>query len=128
MLSKEYLLQCTVDTDNPIGFDGPEIYKSTGCDVQWKPGMDLTESAGEAPVSDAFLLNQMRGSFFNIFKLSKSLISKDGRSDHLNSVTTLDFKIESHFKKNIIPSAMVMFSDERAILLRYQQKCRNQNF
>merc|ERR1712226_222507 len=37
VLTKEYEMRC-----KPIEFDGPEIYKCKGCDIDWKQGKNLT--------------------------------------------------------------------------------------
>lgn len=42
VLTKEYLMKCTPDPEDPFSFDGPEIYKSRGCEIHWKEGKDLT--------------------------------------------------------------------------------------
>lgn len=38
VLTKKYILRCQIDGDEPFSFEGPEIYKCTGCDIKWKPG------------------------------------------------------------------------------------------
>ena len=42
VLSKEYYLKCSPDTDDPLAFYGPEIYKCIGCQIHWSEGKDLT--------------------------------------------------------------------------------------
>ena len=42
VLTKEYSLRPGHDTDCPLEYDGPEIYKATGCNIDWKEGKDLT--------------------------------------------------------------------------------------
>lgn len=42
MLTKEYLMKCMPDNEMPFTFDGPEIYKTVGCEIQWKDGKNLT--------------------------------------------------------------------------------------
>lgn len=41
-LTKEYLMKCEPDAEAPFNFDGPEIYKSKGCEIKWKEGKNLT--------------------------------------------------------------------------------------
>lgn len=42
VLTKQYFLKSKVDGDHPFGFEGPEIYKCTGCVIHWNKGMNLT--------------------------------------------------------------------------------------
>lgn len=43
VLTKAYIMKCEPDIDTPFTFDGPEIYKSTGCEIHWKEGKNLTQ-------------------------------------------------------------------------------------
>lgn len=42
ILTKEYFMKCELDAEMPFTFDGPEIYKSKGCEIMWKDGKNLT--------------------------------------------------------------------------------------
>ena len=42
VLTKEYHMKCEPSEDDPFSFEGPEIYKCTGCAVNWKQGKNLT--------------------------------------------------------------------------------------
>ena len=35
-------MKCEPSEDDPFSFEGPEIYKCTGCAVNWKQGKNLT--------------------------------------------------------------------------------------
>lgn len=35
-------MKCTPEEDDPFGFEGPEIYKSVGCIIDWKKGKNVT--------------------------------------------------------------------------------------
>ena len=41
-LTKEYLMKNTFDPEDPLDFDGPEIFKSKGCKIDWKAGKNTT--------------------------------------------------------------------------------------
>lgn len=43
VLTKSYIMKCEPEIDTPFTFDGPEIYKSTGCEIRWKEGKNLTQ-------------------------------------------------------------------------------------
>lgn len=42
VLTKQYFLKSKVDTEYPLTFEGPEIYKCAGCNIDWKKGKNLT--------------------------------------------------------------------------------------
>lgn len=43
VLTKAYIMKCEPEIDTPFTFDGPEIYKSKGCQIRWKEGKNLTQ-------------------------------------------------------------------------------------
>lgn len=66
ILTKEYLMKCSPDSDDPFSFDGPEIYKSIGCTINWMEGKDLTHKTDvAAAIGDS--PNIAIQSFFNFF-------------------------------------------------------------
>lgn len=36
ILTKTYFLNCLPDVDDPLSYDGAEIYKCEGCKIDWK--------------------------------------------------------------------------------------------
>lgn len=36
ILTKTYFLNCLPDIDDPLSYDGAEIYKCEGCKIDWK--------------------------------------------------------------------------------------------
>lgn len=42
VLTKQYELKCEVDPDDPFSFEGAEISKCKGCDINWKKGKNVT--------------------------------------------------------------------------------------
>lgn len=63
VLSKTYLMKCCVDPEDPFSFEGPEIYKSVGCEICWKDGKDLTKSGAKKSPMPFFECE----TFFNFF-------------------------------------------------------------
>ena len=43
VLTKTYQLQNQLDEDDPLGYEGPEIITCSGCTIEWKEGMNVTE-------------------------------------------------------------------------------------
>lgn len=63
VLTKTYLMKCSVDVDNPFLFEGPEIFKSIGCEILWNAGKNLIEMSPKPSITP-FFKNE---SFFNFF-------------------------------------------------------------
>lgn len=42
VLTKQYFLKSKVDAEFPFTFEGPEIYKCVGCNIDWQKGKNLT--------------------------------------------------------------------------------------
>ncbi|KAI4500357.1 hypothetical protein M0802_004774 [Mischocyttarus mexicanus] len=42
ILTKEYIIRCVPEKNDPFSFEGPEIYKSKGCVIDWKKGKNVT--------------------------------------------------------------------------------------
>merc|ERR1719233_1821586 len=42
VLTKSYELKCEPQEDDPFSFEGPEIFKCTGCPIDWSKGKNLT--------------------------------------------------------------------------------------
>lgn len=63
VLTKTYLMKCCLDSDDPFSFEGPEIYKSNGCEIIWNADKDVTLKGHKNPATPFY-----RGeSFFNFF-------------------------------------------------------------
>lgn len=113
VLTKEYLLQCGVDPEDPFDFDGPEIYKAIGCEINWKPGMDLTEySSGAACHTE---------SIFNFFNPSDMVPDTDVAAELINSMTTMDFEVGLYLKEKVIPSAILFYLEDKATALECEE-------
>ncbi|VVC26808.1 Hypothetical protein CINCED_3A014476 [Cinara cedri] len=42
VLTKEYEMKCVPDKNNPLSFEGPEIFKCKGCTIQWNKNKNVT--------------------------------------------------------------------------------------
>lgn len=63
VLTKTYLMKCSVDLDDPFSFEGPEIFKSIGCEILWNEGKNVIEMSQKPSVMPFF----KNDSFFNFF-------------------------------------------------------------
>ena len=65
VLTKTYLMKCCPDVDDPFSFEGPEIYKSIGCEIMWNSGKNVTEKSVKKKNSTLRFFKT--DSFFNFF-------------------------------------------------------------
>lgn len=65
VLTKTYHVKCEPDELYPFSFDGPEIYKATGCEIKWKEGKNLTLKTDDRPQSSLKFFSTP--TFFNFF-------------------------------------------------------------
>lgn len=64
VLTKTYLMKCSPDAEDPFMFEGPEIYKTIGCEIKWNDGMNVVD---QGPKSISPLGCFKTESFFNFF-------------------------------------------------------------
>ncbi|XP_012287265.1 nucleosome assembly protein 1-like 1 [Orussus abietinus] len=120
VLTKEYLMKCTPDKNDPFSFEGPEIYKSKGCEIHWKKGKNVTvktivknqkhKSRGATRTLTKIVQND---SFFNFF--SPPVVPEDSEADldeETQALITSDFEIGHYIRERIVPRAVFYFTGE----------------
>ncbi|KAJ8676645.1 hypothetical protein QAD02_012432 [Eretmocerus hayati] len=118
VLTKEYLMKCEPEKDDPFGFEGPEIYKCKGCVIDWKKGKNVTvktikknqkhKSRGSMRTITKTVQND---SFFNFF--SPPIVPDDTDADideETQVLLTTDFEIGHYIKERIVPRAVLHFT------------------
>merc|ERR1712088_1262399 len=104
-LTKEYLMKNTFDPEDPLDFDGPEIYKSKGCKIDWKAGKNTTVKVIKPK-------QKKRESFFNFFSPPKVPDNEDDIDDVLQALITEDFDIGFAIKEKLVPRAVLFYTGE----------------
>ncbi|XP_044735020.1 nucleosome assembly protein 1-like 1-B isoform X2 [Chrysoperla carnea] len=120
VLTKEYLLKCVPEQDDPFSFEGPEIYKCKGCTIDWQKGKNVTvktitkkqkhKSRGSVRTVTKTVQND---SFFNFF--SPPVLSEDPKAemdDETRAVLTTDFEIGHYIRERIVPRAVLYYTGE----------------
>lgn len=92
-LTKVYLVECTVDPTEPFAYDGAQIFKSIGCEINWKEGMDYTKA---------------QSSFFHFFSPPCTDIEADIDPTTYDDITA-DFEMGLFLKEKMIPKAVLYF-------------------
>uniref|UniRef100_A0A182J732 Nucleosome assembly protein 1-like 4 n=1 Tax=Anopheles atroparvus TaxID=41427 RepID=A0A182J732_ANOAO len=121
VLTKEYFLRCAPDPEAPSKFNGFEIYRCTGCTIDWKPGQNLnvqthTESeGGPARVEPV-------NSFFNFFEPEKHTNADFGEAYNV-ALLECDFHHGYYIKETVIPRAVFLFLGENVSLNENWSNC-----
>jgi len=122
ILTKEYELKSDIDPEDPLDFDGPEMFKSRGCTIDWKSGKNPTikvikqkvKQKGKGKGGQKFVTKQVkRETFFNFFKPPKI---PDDPTEEIDAETqgfiTEDFHIGLCIQEKLVPRAILYFTGE----------------
>lgn len=136
VLTKTYELTTEKDERDPLGYDGPSLYRSVGCTIDWVKGKDITvklvkkkqkhKSSGTIRIVTK---EEKQDSFFNFFESpsedgyrpSFKAIMKNGGADkdedeeideETEDLFEADFEIGHFFKEFLIPKAVLYFTGE----------------
>lgn len=110
VLSKTYLMKCTPDVDDPFSFEGPEIYKSIGCPIEWNVGKNITEKAVKK--KDTTMKIFKTDSFFNFFSPPELKEGYSEENDKIEEYLENDFEIGHFIKERVVPRAVLYFTGE----------------
>ncbi|XP_033320810.1 nucleosome assembly protein 1 isoform X1 [Megalopta genalis] len=119
-LTKEYIMKCTPDANDPFSFEGPEIYKCKGCVINWKKGKNVTvktikknqkhKSLGSVRTVTKTVQND---SFFNFF--SPPVVPDDTETEldeETQALLASDFEIGHYIRERIVPRAVLYYTGE----------------
>lgn len=117
-LTKKYFLRTEVDKEEPYNFEGPEIFKCTGCDINWNPGKNVTiktikkKQKHKARGAVRTITKQVpNDSFFNFF--SPPIVTEESKlDDESQGILATDFEIGHFLKARIIPKAVYYFTGD----------------
>lgn len=105
VLTKQYFLKSKVDDESPFTFEGPEIYKCVGCNIEWQKGKNLTvktikrKQKHKARGAVRTITKQVPAdSFFNFFNPPQ--VQDDNKEDHDLQTVSLVFFFSSFFVTN----------------------------
>jgi len=121
VLTKEYEMKCVPEEDDPFSFEGPEIFKCTGCTVNWNKGKNVTvktvkkkQKHKSRGVIRTVTKTVQNDSFFNFF--SPPTIPDDTKEEDvdedLRNLLTTDFEIGHYIRERIVPRAVLFFTGE----------------
>lgn len=119
VLTKKYFLRCKIDGDEPFDFEGPEIYKCTGCNINWQPGKNITvktikkkqkhkNRAAVRTVSKTV----PNDSFFNFFNPPDVPEEESKIDEESQNILATDFEIGHFLRARIIPRAALFYTGD----------------
>lgn len=94
ILTKEYFYTCSLG--NEMVHQGPQIYKSVGCEIKWKNGRTISND-----------------SFFNFFR-SKTETEEICGNDETYGMSN-DFEMGYFIKERVIPRAALFYNESHCI-------------
>ncbi|SPP80730.1 nucleosome assembly protein 1-like 1 [Drosophila guanche] len=100
VLLKTYYLNCVPDIEDPLSYDGAEIYKTEGCVINWKNPQDIENKDSE----------QTFFAFFNPPILPSD--ENDPNYCDINNILQNDFELGFYLKERVIPKAVIFFTGE----------------
>lgn len=119
ILTKEYYMKCAPEEDDPLSFEGPEIYKCKGCAIDWKEGKNVTlktvkkkkrhKTRGVIKTIAKTVQNESIFNFFSPPPVPDDLSELD---DDINDILTNDFEVGLYIRERIVPRAVLYFTGE----------------
>jgi len=119
ILTKKYFLKAMVDEDYPFGFEGPEIYKCKGCNINWEKKMNLTiktirkkQKHKERGAVRTIVKQIPNDSFFNFFNPPDIPEDNDEQDEESQGILATDFEIGHFLRARIIPKAVLYYTGD----------------
>jgi len=118
-LTKTYKMKSEPDADDPFSFEGPDIVSCTGCKIDWKKGMNITQKQvkkkqkhkgrGQTRVVTKTVQND---SFFNFFNPPEVPENEEDMDEEMEALLAADFEIGHFFRERFIPKAVLFYTGE----------------
>lgn len=119
ILVHRYFLRCKIDGEEPFSFEGPEIYKCTGCQINWKPGKNITvktikkKQKHKARGAVRTVSKQVpNDSFFNFFNPPDVPEDESKLDEESQNILATDFEIGHFLRARIIPRAVLFYTGD----------------
>ncbi|XP_038218820.1 nucleosome assembly protein 1-like 1 isoform X2 [Zerene cesonia] len=130
ILTKQYSLKFKPDDDNPLDFEGPEIYACKGCEIDWKKGKNVTvkmikkkqkhKSLGSVRTVTKTV---QADSFFNFFK--PPAMPEDPNltlASDTQMLLALDFEVGHYIRERVVSRAVLLYTGEGLVDDDYEEE------
>jgi len=118
VLRKKYLLQSEPEQDEPFSYEGPEIKSTTGCQINWKEGKNLTVKTVKKKQKHknkgtvrTVTKEVPADSFFNFFD-PPAVEDEDEMDDDMEALLSTDYEIGHLLRERIVPRAVLFFTGD----------------
>lgn len=101
VLTKTYLMKISPDTMDPFCFEGPEIYKSIGCEIMWNEGKCIPELSTKASTMP-FFKSESFFNFFNPPELKAPFVEGNGKIEVNFDLLNFKFEFSNRFSFRLI--------------------------
>lgn len=118
VLTKTYYLKSSPDEKNPFSYEGFEVFKSDGCEINWNAGKDVTTKT--VTVKQQNKTNGKtrekkkeveRDSFFYFFKPPQMPEGgEDDIDEELSAIMAVDFELGELIRQSLIPKAALYYT------------------
>lgn len=130
VLTKTYELTCDKDERDPLSYDGPVMYKSIGCKIDWNEGQDVTyklvkkkQKHKNSGTIRVVTKKEKQDSFFNYFETptvdgfrpsfrKEAPIEDDDEISNEERLIEADFEIGHFIKEFIVPNATLYYTGD----------------
>ncbi|KAI1309472.1 Nucleosome assembly protein 1-like 1 [Halotydeus destructor] len=122
VLTKHYEMKCSVDETDPFSFEGPEITKCKGCEINWHKGKNVTvrtvtkkqkhKSKGSVRTVTKTVQND---SFFNFFTPPAVPEKEEDMDEEIQALLAADFEIGEVIRQRLVQRAVLYFTGEALI-------------
>jgi len=119
ILTKNYKLS-DPDDETPLHYDGPEIESSTGCQINWKEGKNVTVKVVKKKqihknkgTVRTVMKETHQDSFFNFFNPPQVPEDEEEELDEeTEALLTSDIEIGNLIRQKVVPRAVLFFTGE----------------
>jgi len=121
ILTKSYELRTGPDEHEPLSYEGPEIVKSKGCEIQWNKGKNVTlkmvkkrQKHKNRGTIRVVTKEVQTDSFFNFFSPPTVPEGPDAELEDNEEMSLLaaDFEIGHMLRDSIVPKAVLYYTGE----------------
>lgn len=117
VLTKQYFLKSELEAGKPFDYEGTEIFKCTGCKINWNKGKDLTvktvkkKQKHRSRGAVRTVMKQVpNDSFFNFFSPPAAPENEDDMDVETEHILESDFNIGHYIRTRIIPRAVLIYA------------------
>lgn len=117
VLTKQYFLKSELEAGKPFDYEGTEIFKCTGCKINWNKGKDLTvktikkKQKHRSRGAVRTVMKQVpNDSFFNFFSPPEMPEDQDDLDVETENILESDFNIGHYIRTRIISRAVLIYA------------------